>query len=183
MRPRHRRPPRRCRATPTTITINRLRVACTPSAGRLVVADRQHVEHAPVREQHDPGDHRVRQEQADLVPAGGGEPTEDPRVHLADRVLVALLHVGLQRGEEAGDRHPGEDAATPSTIAHRPTAPSTYGQGDGHQRADERGERRRGRAWPRSAAAPTITIVTPSPAPAAAPSRYGSASGLRNTPW
>ena len=27
------------------------------------------------------------------------------------------------------------------------------------------------------------TIVAPSPAPAAAPSRYGSTSGLRNTPW
>ncbi len=27
------------------------------------------------------------------------------------------------------------------------------------------------------------TSVAPSPAPAAAPSRYGSTSGLRNTPW
>ena len=27
------------------------------------------------------------------------------------------------------------------------------------------------------------TSVAPSPAPAAEPSRYGSTSGLRNTPW
>src|SRR6056297_4263146 len=31
---------------------------------------------------------------------------------------------------------------------------------------------------------PTVSaIVAPSPAPAAAPSRYGSTNGLRNTPW
>src|SRR5436190_8724164 len=30
---------------------------------------------------------------------------------------------------------------------------------------------------------PPMAIVAPRPAPAAAPSRYGSASGLRNTPW
>ncbi len=38
--------------------------------------------------------------------------------------------------------------------------------------------------WPHVAGTgPTITAVAASPAPAATPSRYGSASGLRNTPW
>ena len=38
--------------------------------------------------------------------------------------------------------------------------------------------------WPRSESGRyAIAIVAPRPAPAATPSRYGSASGFRNTPW
>ena len=79
--------------------------------------------------------------------------------------------------------------ATPARISDAvdarppPDGAEGVGERDGGEGADERGERRADRASIEPSAAPTITIVTPRPAPAAAPSRYGSASGLRNTPW
>ena len=67
-------------------------------AGGLEVAEGQDLEQ-PSRRQQDGGrEQHPRQRQQHLVPAAGPEPAKDERIHLAQVVGVALLHVGLQGG-------------------------------------------------------------------------------------
>ena len=81
---------------------------------RLLVADRHHVELPSLRDHHDAGDQRVRQEQQHVVPTGGGQPAEDPGVDLADRFDVPLLHVALPGREERGHRDARRARAWPA---------------------------------------------------------------------
>ena len=101
---------------------------------------------------------------AHLAPAGGGEAAQDPAVDLPQRLRLPLLDVGLDGGEEGGHGDPGEDrgrraATTPATA---PAKAATGSRSTGH--AEVSGP------W-------AMARVAPSPAPAAAPSRYGSARG------
>ena len=96
---------------------------------------------------------------------------------------MLLLHEPLDRREERGDRDPCEHqhrrvaardrrrrrSCTRATTATMP--PTNANDGQQLLSAPPRGSLRRSRS------------SRPSPAPAATPSRYGSASGLRNTPW
>src|SRR5207249_3280689 len=78
-------------------------------ARHLVLPDHQRVEQAAVQEDHDRAQHDVGEDEQDAVPSGRDEPAQDPRVRLPDRLRVRLLHVGLDRVEEGGDRDPGQD--------------------------------------------------------------------------
>ena len=60
---------------------------------------------------HRQADHRVGGQQDHLVPPGGPQLTQDEEVDLSDRFGLALLDEGLDGGEEAGHRHPGQHQA------------------------------------------------------------------------
>ena len=79
-----------------------------------------------MQQQHRAADDHVRQHQPDVAPVGRRQPAEDPAVHLADDVVVALQHERLDRGGQRRDRDAGEhqrDAG--ATGAERRRRPGT----------------------------------------------------------
>ena len=117
-----------------------------------------------------------------IVPAGGPEPPEDPRVDLAERLGILLLEERLHGGEERRDGDARRGQAGRRTCRPRLDRPSPYARPTPAMRTDECRDRH-GELRTRPTGPYTTAIVAPSPAPAAAPSRYGSASGFRNTAW
>ena len=77
---------------------------------------------------------------SDVVPAGGVEAAEDPRVDGLERVGVLLLEERLHRREERRDRDACEDERGGASRAAR-RAPDDIGERDRRRAADERGER------------------------------------------
>ena len=77
--------------------------------GCLLIAHGQDVEGSDRQQHADGTDHGVGEEEANLAPSGGGEPSEDPGEHLLEGLGVLLLDEGLDGGEEVGHRHAGQD--------------------------------------------------------------------------
>ncbi len=75
----------------------------------LRITDRHDVEDPAMQDDDDGGQEDVRGDADHVGPALGAEPPQQPRVHRAQRVVVALLHKGLHRVEEGGHGDPGED--------------------------------------------------------------------------
>ena len=147
---------------------------------RLLVAYRKDVEQTPVHDDHRPGNDRIRKDDQHVAPTRGREPAEEPCVDLLHCVDVLLLDERLQRGEERRDRDAREDERRRCAKAACRAA-ERVGRDHRDGRADEAAIGRRSfRRLPPGAYA--TASVAPRPAPAAAPRRYGSASGFRKTP-
>ena len=114
-------------AVAATTTSSRTRPTLMPRLAASSSPSAEHVEHAAVQHDHERADDDVRRREPDVAPACGGEAAEQPRVDVAQRVGVLLLHERLHRGHECGDRHAGEHER--AGCARRPTErPSTYAQ-------------------------------------------------------
>ena len=91
----------------------------------LLLPDRQHVEQAAVQQHHRRATRTAYgASRPTSRPPHRAQPPQDPRVHLADRVGVALLHEGLHRGEEGRHRHPGQHQGRPASAALRRRHPA-----------------------------------------------------------
>ena len=108
-------------------------------ARRLVVADGEDVEQAPVPEEDGRAERDVREQDEDVRPARGLELAEDPAVDLLHRLRAALLDVGLHGGEERGHGDAGEDERRRPAPAHR--AAEEVRDADPERRAGEGGDR------------------------------------------
>ena len=107
---------------------------------RFLVAEAEHVERAAVETDRDHARGDVRRDQRHAVPAGDVEPPEDPAVDLLEGLGVLLLDEGLDRGEEAHHRDPGEDQGRRCPAGSRRAA-ERVGRRDGDRAAEERDER------------------------------------------
>ena len=110
-----------------------------PEARRLVVAEVQHVDHAPQREDHDHRDREVREDQDDVRPARARDVPEDPRVHLLQRLRVLLLDERLPGREERRDGDAREDQRGGVALAPRRTTDGIR-QHHRDRPSDERGD-------------------------------------------
>src|SRR5215211_3431242 len=93
-----------------------------------------------MKKDRDRADDYIRNDQIHVAPTRRREPTEDPCVDLPDRLRLALLDVGLDRGEERGHSDTGEyqssrGPGSPSGATHR------VGREYADQSSDEGGER------------------------------------------
>ena len=87
-------------------------------ARRLVVAEVQHVDDAPEREDDDRSDGHVREDEQDVRPARARDVPQDPGVDLLEGLRVLLLDERLPGGEERGHcdacEHEGRGVAFPA---------------------------------------------------------------------
>ena len=132
-----------------------------------------------MRDQDHGAERHVREDQHHVGPRRHRQAPEDPPVDSLEIRRVLLLQKGLDRRQQGGDGHAGEhDRHRGPLSTHGRTdqvreRDRTHGSGEGRQRQELRD----------ASTPPRSPAVAPSPAPAATPRRYGSASGLRNTPW
>ena len=113
-----------------------------PEARRLVVAEAEDVEHAPVQDEHERAHRDVRRADRDVVPGRGREAAEQPRVDVLQLLRVLLLHERLHRRREGRHRHAGEHERT-GHLRGADRAAERVRDDDRGDRTRERGQRHR----------------------------------------